>query len=285
MKIYFNGQYCNIDEAKVSILDRGYIFGDGIYEVFLVKNGKFIEFDSHMERFARSLSVMNMKLPQFDEISSISKKLLELNGRDHALMYIQVTRGSFETREHDCPETSKPTLTIIPYLQRPYKQEWLENGITCMLAEDIRWKRRDIKSINLLGCIMLKQKAMDCGFNDVIFYDNRPQDGGLIVSEASSSNLIMVKDGVLKSHPNNQYLLGGIAKERVFKIAKSLDIKVIEKEFTCDELMKADGVILTNSGYKVRFVTSIDGKPIGNGKPCKISKLLYDEMEKFVLGQ
>lgn len=283
MKIYFNGNYCNIEDARVPISDRGYIFGDGIYEVFLVKDGRFVDFQAHMERFKRSLSVMNMQLPEFEKIPEITNKLLELNGRNHALMYIQVTRGTFPTREHNLPQTATPTVVMIPYLEREYKKEWLENGISCMLAEDIRWKRRDIKSLNLLGCIMLKQKAMDCGFDDVIFYDNRPQDGGLIVSEASSSNVIIIKDGVLQTHPVNNYILDGITKNRVLKIAESLGIQTLEKEFPCEDLLESSSILITNSGFRIRFCTSVDGKKIGNGKPCGVGRLLFDEMEKFVM--
>jgi D-alanine transaminase len=278
MKIYFNGEYCNLDEAKVPITDRGYIFGDGIYEVFLVRNSKFIDFDLHMARFKRSLSIMNMNLPEFDEISDITHKLLEINGRDYALMYIQVTRGSFPTREHNTPFAEQPTVTIIPYLPREYKKEWLEHGISCMLAEDIRWLRRDIKSLNLLGNIILKQKAIDCGFDDVIFYEK----DSLITTEASSSNVLIIKDGILITHPANHYILDGIAKNRVLKIAKELGIQYLEKEYIIDDLFSSSSVMLTNSGYKIRFCTNIDGKKINNGKPCKIGLKLFNALEEWV---
>lgn len=278
MKIYFNGAYCNLDEAKVPISDRGYIFGDGIYEVFLIINGRFIDFDAHMARFKRSLSIMNIDLPEFERIGDISKKLLELNKRDHALMYIQVTRGSFSTREHNLPHTSKPTVTIIPYLEREYKKEWLTNGISCMLAEDIRWLRRDIKSLNLLGNVMLKQKAADSGFDDVIFYEK----GSLVVTEASSSNVFIIKNGTLITHPANNYILNGITKSRVIKLAADLGITCVEKEYVIDELFNSSSVLLTNSGYRIRFCTNVDGKKIGNGKPCVTGMQLFDAMEKWI---
>lgn len=281
MQIYFNGEYCKLEEAKVPITDRGYIFGDGIYEVFLVRNGRFIDFDAHMARFKRSLDIMDMSLPVFDEIPQITKKLLEMNGRDHALMYIQITRGSFPTREHNTPFTNNPTVTIIPYLEREYKKEWLENGISCMLAEDIRWLRRDIKSLNLLGNAMLKQKAGDCGFDDVIFYDK----DNLFVREASSSNLMMIKDGILMTHPANNYILNGITKNRAITLAKEIGIKVLEEEFVVDDLFSATSVMLTNSGYKIRFVTNIDGKKINGGKYCEQGKKLYDALENWTNSQ
>lgn len=281
MQIYFNGEYSKLEEAKVPISDRGYIFGDGIYEVFLVKNGKFIDFDAHMQRFERSLGIMEMSLPIFDEISKITKKLLEMNGRNDALMYIQVTRGSFATREHSTPYTENPTVVIIPYSEREYKKEWLESGISCMLAEDIRWLRRDIKSLNLLGNVMLKQKAVDCGFDDVIFYEKN----SLIVTEASSSNLMMIKDGILMTHPANNYILNGITKNRVIALAKEMGMKVLEKEFVVDDLFSATSIMLTNSGYKIRFVTNIDGKKINGGKYCKEGKKLYDALENWTNSQ
>lgn len=278
MKIYFNGEYCNLEDAKVSVADRGYIFGDGLYEVFLVRKGKFIDFEPHMQRLKRSLKELNMELPDFDKIPEITSKLLQLNERDHALMYLQITRGSFPTREHALPYTSNPTFLAIPYIQREYKKEWLTDGISCMLAEDIRWLRRDIKSLNLLGNVILKQKATDSGFDDVIFYEK----GSLIVTEASSSNLLMVKDGILMTHPANNYILNGITKNRVLQLAKEMGIKTLEQEFIIDDLFTASTVILTNSGYKIRFCTSIDGKKINNGKPCEIGKKLFDALENWV---
>ncbi len=281
MEIYFNGQYCNINDAKVPITDRGYIFGDGIYEVFLVQNNKFIDFNDHIERLKRSLSVMNMEVEEFDNISEISHNLLKRNNRKNALMYIQITRGSLTTREHNIPHTRSPVVTIIPYHEREYKKEWHINGISCMLAEDIRWLRRDIKSLNLLGNIMLKQKALDCGFDDVIFYEK----GSLVATEASSSNVLIVKDDTLITHPANNYTLDGVVKNRILKIAKDLGISYLEKEYIIDELFAASSVLLTNSGYKVRLCTSIDGKKINNGKPCQIGKTLFDAYESYVVSQ
>jgi D-alanine transaminase len=278
LKIYFNGDYCNLEDAKVPVADRGYIFGDGIYEVFLIINGKFIDFDAHMARFKRSLSIMKIEMPEFDNISQITNKLLEMNGRNYALMYIQVTRGTLPTREHNTPHTSTPTVLIAPYLPREYKKEWLENGISCMLAEDIRWLRRDVKSLNLLGNIILKQKAVDCGFDDVIFYEK----GSLIATEASSSNLLIIKDGVLITHPANNYILDGITKNRVLKLAKELGIPCLEKEYVVDDLFASSSVMLTNSGYKIRFCTNIDSKKINNGKPCKIGLKLFHALENWV---
>ncbi|MFT4967734.1 MAG: D-alanine transaminase [Candidatus Deianiraeaceae bacterium] len=281
MEIYFNGQYCNINDAKVPITDRGYIFGDGIYEVFLVQNNKFIDFNAHIERLKRSLSVMNMEVEEFDNISEISHNLLKRNNRKNALMYIQITRGSLTTREHNMPYTQTPVVTIIPYPEREYNKEWHINGISCMLAEDIRWLRRDIKSLNLLGNIMLKQKALDCGFDDVIFYEK----GSLVATEASSSNVLMMKEGTLITHPANNYILDGVVKNRILKIAKDLGVPCLEKEYIIDELFAASSVLLTNSGYKVRLCTSIDGKKINNGKPCKIGKTLFDAYESYVISQ
>lgn len=278
MIIYFNGSYCNINEAKVPITDRGYIFGDGIYEVFLVKQHTFIDLDAHIKRLKRTLSFVNMELPEINDLKEITNKLLELNQKDTALMYLQLTRGSFPTREHDTPHIKTPTVTLIPYNLRPYNQKWLDEGISCMLAEDIRWTRRDIKSLNLLGNIMLKQKAMDCGFDDVIFYEK----GNRIVTEASSSNLMIVREGKLRTHPANQYILDGNTKNRVIQLAKNAGIETLEKEFTVDELFEATGAFLTNSGYRIRCVTSIDGKKIGNGMPCPISKKMYELMQNWI---
>lgn len=278
MIVYFNGEYCQMSDAKVSISDRGYIFGDGIYEVFLVQNGAFIDFDAHLARLKRTLGFVNIELPEIEKLQEITCQLLEKNSKQTALMYLQITRGSFPTREHSMPQTATPTVVLIPYDPRAYNTLWLENGISCMLAEDIRWTRRDIKSLNLLGNIMLKQKASDCGFDDVIFYEKHTR----YVTEASSSNLMMVKNGQLWTHPANQYILNGITKNRIIELAKSEGIETLEKEFTVDEMMEADGIIITNSGYRIRFVTSIDGKQIGNGKPCEVSKKLFNIMESWI---
>jgi D-alanine transaminase len=220
-----------------------------------------------------------MEFPEINNLKEISNKLLELNQKETALMYLQITRGSFPTREHDTPYTKTPIVTLIPYNLRAYNPRWKDEGISCMLAEDIRWTRRDIKSLNLLGNIMLKQKANDCGFDDVVFYEKHTRS----VTEASSSNLMIVRDGKLWTHPANNYILNGITKNRVIELAKNAGIETIEKEFTIDDMMSAQGVFLTNSGYRVRFVTSIDGKKIGNGKPCPVSEKMFDLMESWIL--
>ena len=278
MKIYFNGTFCESYEAKVSIMDRGYIFGDGIYEAFLVKNGKFIDFEPHIKRMKRSLEIVNITLPEIDKIEAISRDLLKLNSMQSALMYVQVTRGEFPTREHGTPHSSTPSVVIIAYPEKEQKKEWIENGISCMLAQDIRWTRRDIKSLNLLGNIMLKQKSADCGFDDVIFFEK----DSLVVTEASSANVIIIKDGKLLTHPANNYILNGITKNRVIQLAKSIGVETIEKEFIVDDLFAASSVLLTSSGYKIRLCTSIDGTKINDGTVCKIGRLLFNTMEKWI---
>ena len=278
MQIYFNNNYCDIADAKVSILDRGYIFGDGLYEVFLVRNRCFIDFDAHITRLKRSMKLMNIESDKIEDITDITYKLLDLNKKDNALMYIQITRGALPIRDHNMPHVTEPQFVVIAYDEREYKKAWLTNGISCMLAEDIRWKRRDIKSLNLLGNVMLKQKAVDCGFHDVIFYNK----DNMSVTEASSSNVILIQDEKLLTHPANQYILNGITKNRTISLAKDLNIEVIEREFTVDDLYQGSSVLLTNAGYKIRFCTSIDGKKIGNGKPCKLAKKMYSVLEDWV---
>ncbi len=278
MKIYFNGTFCESYEAKVSIMDRGYIFGDGIYEAFLVKNGKFIDFEPHIKRMKRSLDIMNMTFPEIDKLQSISTDLLKLNSMQTALMYVQVTRGDFPTREHGMPQSSTPSVVVIAYPEKEQKKEWIENGISCMLAQDIRWTRRDIKSLNLLGNIMLKQKSADCGFDDVIFFEK----DSLFVTEASSANVMIIKDGKLLTHPANNYILNGITKNRVIQLAKSLGIETIEKEFIVDDLFAASSILLTSSGYRIRLCTSVDGTQINDGKVCKLGRLLFNGMEKWI---
>jgi len=278
MKIYFNGNYCESYEAKVSIMDRGYIFGDGIYEAFLIKNSKFIDFEPHMKRMKRSLDIVNITLPEFSKIEMICNDLLKLNSINSALMYVQITRGELPTREHNMPHSNTPSVIVIAYPEREQTKEWIENGISCMLAQDIRWTRRDIKSLNLLGNVMLKQKASDCGFDDVIFYEK----GSLVVTEASSSNVIIIKDDKLITHPVNNYILDGITKNRTIQLAKTIGIETIEKEFIIDDLFTASSVLLTSSGYKIRLCTNIDGRPINDGKICKIGRLLFNTMEKWI---
>jgi D-alanine transaminase len=280
MKIYFNGNYCESYEARVSIMDRGYIFGDGIYEAFLVKNERFIDFEPHIKRLKRSLEIVNISMPEVDKIESITTNLLKLNSMKSALMYVQVTRGEFPTREHGMPYSNTPSVVIIAYPEREIKREWIENGISCMLAQDIRWTRRDIKSLNLLGNVMLKQKSADCGFDDVIFFEKDSN----FVTEASSSNVIIIKDEKLLTHPANNYILNGITKNRTMQIAKDIGIEVVEKEFIVDDLFLASSILLTSSGYRIRCCTNVDGVKINNGRICRIGRLLYNSMEKFVDG-
>ena len=275
--IYFNGSYINKDEAKISIGDRGYIFGDGIYEVFLVKNGKLIDFDAHIERFVRSMKIMNFQLRELANLREITMELLKLNNKNDALMYLQISRGDCGVREHTMPLVENPTFFMMAGSERVHKKEWTEGGIKCNLESDTRWQRRDVKTLNLLGNIMAKQKSAHLGFDDAIFVD------GGIVTEATSSNVLIVDaDGTLKTHPATNKILDGITKNRTLEIAKSLGIKTKECAFTPEDMISASEIFLTSSGYKIRGVSQVDGHKIGNGVVGKTTKLLSEKMEEFI---
>lgn len=266
-KILFNGIISD-DQPIINMEDRGYQFGDGIYEVVGVYHSKLYLLDEHMNRLVQSAEKLNIELPfSIEEMKTQLLELVHLNKLSEGIVYLQVSRG-VAPRTHELP-TTPITPVVLAYTKTlDDLTELQDNGSTAILQEDIRWLRCDIKSLNLLPNTMAKQKAVEHNAVEAILHR------GNVVTEASSSNVCIVKDGEIFTHPANNYILNGITRQRAIELCKHLDIPVHEKAFTVEQLFEADEVFITATKLDVVAINEIDGHTIGTGKPGAISRQL-----------
>lgn len=280
---FLNGKFLPHQECFVHIEDRGFQFADGAYEVTLFKSGKLVDDLAHMQRFMRSLS--ELKIEHNFTIEQLQKIQIELFARNNivnnAICYIQITRG-MANRVPNCPKNIEPTISATVSIANPISVEEFNNGFTVMTHEDIRWKRCDIKTVNLLASSMINQKAKDNGFHDAIMI----RDG--VVTEATFANVFIIdKNNNLITHPSDNNILCGITRNRLIEIAKKINIKVIEKKFNLLEVMQAKELFLSSSGWIIRPVFNVDGKEISynkNGDKLKYTRILADAYQKFIDG-
>lgn len=275
MKILWNDQIIEKNEVTIDPEDRGYQFGDGIYEVVAIYGGQLFEWDAHFERFVRSATELSIKLP--DYIHSLKANILTLVKENHiedGFTYFQLTRGA-APRFHGYPDQSiQPVLTGLVKKKDP--NMLLPSSLKAITTEDNRWLRVDIKSLNLLPNCMAKQKAIDSGVHEAIFIRNR------LVTEASSSNIFAVKDGVLYTHPLSNLILNGITRQVTLRLASQLNLKVIEEPFTKEALYTMDEIFITNTGVNICPVSEIDGSLIGNGECGKITEQLMTAFSQLL---
>jgi D-alanine transaminase len=273
--IYLNGNFIEYKNATIHINDKGFLFGDGIYEALLAKNKKLIDINLHYERMENSLKYMEIKNPfTFEEISNSIIKLLEINNiNEYGDIYIQITRGSDGMRDHFINKAQKPNCIIIA---KETHHKDLEK-ISCMTTADMRWQRRDIKTIQRLPNLLSRQQADDFGFDDAILIDNG------IITESTSANLFIVdKNDNLITHPRTNKILSGITRKRVIEIAQRNNINVEEKTFEYTDLINAKEIFLTSSISCIRGVTMVDNKKIADGSIGYITNKIYQEYESHI---
>lgn len=275
---FFDGKIVEINEKVVSIEDRGYQFGDGIYEATRVYQGKCFALKRHLERCLRSLRELRIPIVYTDEeLEEIHNRLVRESGITEGVIYFQITRST-APRDHYFPEKTVPHLSMtIRASETPI--DWQRDGIKCIIAEDQRWLRCDIKSLNLLGNVLAKQKAheADCQEAFLVRKDTNT------VTEGASSNAFIVKDGIVWTHPLNNLILKGVTRSILLEeIAPALDITVLEKAFTPEFALKADEAFVTNTSFQVMPVISLNGKPIGSGKPGEITLQLQEAYRTLV---
>lgn len=276
---YFNdgrtGKFLPHPLARTHIDDRGLQFSDGIYEVIAAENRRLIDEDSHYKRLARSLKAIQIPAPASEKsIHVIVMELLRRNGLQDAMIYIQITRG-LAKRDHYFPKNCVPTLLItVAPLKKPNAAE-IKNGVAVMTMPDLRWQRRDIKSLSLLPNMLAKNQALPAKEAWLI-------DGGVITEGCATNAYIVTAKGAVKTHPKNNLILGGVTRETVLMLAKKNKIKVEEKPFTLAETLSAKEAFFTNTTAKIVPVVKIDGKKIGNGKPGEITQKLMKIYNDYV---
>lgn len=278
---YVNGRYVNHAEAAVHIEDRGYQFADGIYEYIAFYNRKLLDGAAHLKRLERSLKELKITLPMsLAAMRIVIEELIERNGREDGGLYIQITRG-VSKRDHGFPKNVRPAVVMtICGAKTPKPKEFAE-GVKVITAPDIRWARRDVKSVSLLANILAKQEAVQQGVREAWLVE-----GNSNISEGSASNVyIVTKSGVLVTHPANEHILGGIARDVVLGLARSAQIPVEERAFNTVELSSAAEAFMTSTSINVLPVTQIDGKPVGNGKVGEVTRRLQELYNAHILKQ
>jgi D-alanine transaminase len=269
---YVNGSFVPLSEAKVSILDRGFLFADGIYEVAAVLDGRLIDNDSHLARLERSVGEISLKLPESRErIVEIQKELIQRNRLENGLVYLEVTRGADTGRDFAFPKGVKPTLIMFTSVKDIVNAESARIGIGVITVPDIRWTRRDIKSVALLAQVLAKQAAAEAGAGEAwMLEDGKVTEGG------SSSAFILTQDDVIVTRQNGSEILPGCTRKAVVKLAEERQLRVEERPFSIDEALKAKEAFITSASTFVQAVVSIDGKKVADGKPGPMAKRLRE---------
>lgn len=267
MLVLVNDQIKRREDVRIDLEDRGYQFGDGIYEVISVYNGQPFLMDQHMQRLERSARELMLDLPvSTGRLKEKVQALIEREGRSTCSVYLQVTRGA-APRRHPFPTSATPVLTGYIVDGRPPRDLHAE-GIRAITTDDIRWLRCDIKSLNLLGSVLAKQKAVEQGCQEAILHR------GDTVTEGSSTNVFIVKNGTLCTHPANHLILHGITRHAAIQLAEKLKMNVKETPFKREELYEADEVFVTGTSIEICPVTHVDNRAIGNGQPGDVTKQL-----------
>lgn len=271
--VYLNGEYLDEAEAKVSVFDRGFVMGDAVYEVTSVIGGKLIDFPGHIARLRRSLAELSMASPcSDDELLAIHRELVARNEVVDGGVYLQVSRGNAGDRDFAFPPEGTPPTLVLYTQSKPgfYNSPDTLNGIKVISVDDLRWHRRDIKTVQLLWASMAKMKAKKAGANDAWFVENG------YVTEGSSNNAYIVKDGAIITRELSNDLLHGITRAAVLRLAREAQLKVIERSFTIEEAQGADEAFITSASNFCTPVLSIDGVEVGGGKPGPMAKRLHE---------
>jgi D-alanine transaminase len=272
---YLNGEFLPLDKAQVSVLDRGFIFGDGVYEVIPVYSRHPFRLPEHLVRLQHSCDAIRLANPMTDaEWTRLIHELIARHAPEDQSVYLQVTRG-VARRDHAFPKDAKPTVFMMsgPLVTPPKEQ--VENGVPCITASDFRWLKCDVKSVSLLGNCLLRQAAADAGAVEVVLF----RDGYL--TEASASNVFVVRDGRLLAPPKDNLILPGITYDVVLELAAACGVPIERRAVTEAEVRSADEIWVTSSTKEVLAVTTLDGNPVGSGRPGEVFRVVHQEYQEY----
>jgi D-alanine transaminase len=274
---YLNGEFTTLPHAKVSVMDRGFIFGDGIYEVVPVYNGKPFRFDEHMTRLERSLGELRIPNPKsrgewrelaFELIERYAHRQGTPAAETNQLVYLQISRG-VAMRDHVMIPGLKPTVFAMSNRLHLYGPQERARGFACVTADDFRWKMAHIKSTSLAAAVLARQVSADAGAIETIMF----RDGSL--SEAAASNVWVVKNGIVLGSPKDHLVLEGIRYGLIEQLCREAGIPLELRRITREEVLAADEVLLSSATKEVLPVTQLDGRPVGNGRPGPIYDKLF----------
>jgi D-alanine transaminase len=269
--VYVNGSYVPEEEAKVSVFDRGFLFADGVYEVTSVLEGKLIDLPGHLERLRRSLAELDLPVPATDEeIEAMHRELMARNGLTEGMIYMQVTRGAAE-RDFAYPPEPVPSLVAFTQAKDIVASPAARAGLKVITVPDLRWARRDIKTVQLLAPSMCKMMAKQAGADDAWMVE----DG--FVTEGTSNNAYIVRrDGIIVTRDLSHAILHGITRAAVLGFAREAQMRVEERPFTVEEAKDAAEAFVTSASSFVTPVVEIDGRPVGDGRPGPVAARLRE---------
>ncbi|MBM6578725.1 D-amino-acid transaminase [Microvirga sp. BT689] len=269
--VFLNGSFLPIDEAKVPFMDRGFLFGDGVYEGIGVLDGRLIDNEAHLERLERSLAEVRILNPYTrTEWTALEEEIVRRNGMTEGFIYFQVTRGVAE-RDFFFPDNAKPTVAMFTQAKSIAHAPAARAGIAVITVPDQRWARRDIKSINLLAQVLAKQAAKEAGAQEAWMVED-----GFVTEGGSSSAFIVTKKGSIVVRPLSNAILPGITRMSLLRLSEEVGIALEERQFTVEEAYDAAEAFLTSASNFVLPVVSIDGRPVADGKPGPITKRLRE---------
>jgi D-alanine transaminase len=274
---YVNGSFVPMADAKVSILDRGFLFADGIYEVAAVLDGKLIDNASHLARLERSVGEIQLELPETTaRIQEIQRELVTCNNLVNGMVYLEVTRGADIGRDFAFPKGVKPTLIMFTSVKDIIGAPSAKTGIGVITVPDLRWTRRDIKSVALLAQVLAKQAAAEAGAGEAwMIEDGKVTEGG------SSSAFILTQDDVIVTRQNGSAILPGCTRKAVVALAEERQLRVEERAFSVEEALAAKEAFITSATVFVQAVVTIDGKKVANGKPGPMTDRLREIYVEF----
>ena len=279
---YLNGEFGPLRDAKVSVLDRGFIFGDGVYEVVPAYGGRLFRFDEHMARLGRSLAKLRITNPLtpaqwLAHCRTLVAALVQKTGAPDQTVYLQITRG-VALRDHVMPTDVEPTVFMMCSPMKPATPEQRHHGVACMTARDFRWERGDIKSVSLLGNVLARQISADHGAIETIMF----RDGHL--TEASGSNVWVVHEGAVLGAPKSEHVLEGIRYELIRELCEETGIAFNLRTIPEADVFSADELLLSSATKEVLPVTTLDGQPVGHGalrgKPGPVYARLYEAYQR-----
>jgi len=277
--VYVNGEYLPEEQGRISIFDRGFLFADGVYEVSAVLEGRLVDNQAHLNRLHRSLSELHIPQPVDDEeIVAAQKTLVERNGLREGLVYLQITRGPAD-RDFAFPADPEPTLIMFTQQHNLIDSPLAERGMSVRTVEDIRWKRRDIKTVGLLAPSMAKQQALNAGADDAWMVED-----GYVTEGTSNNAFIVTGEGVIKTRQLSNLILHGITRAAILRLAGQASISVEESPFTPEEAYAAREAFITSATAFALPVVNIDGNVIGDGKPGPVSRSLRKHYIEAALG-
>lgn len=267
--VFVNGEYLPESEGKISIFDRGFLFADGVYEVTAVVNGKLVDYPAHIERLGRSLKELRMDWPcTRDDLDAMHQEMIRRNDLREGIIYMQVTRGSADRMFNFPSPAPRPSLIAFTQAMALASNPRAEAGVRVITTPDLRWARRDIKTVMLLAPVLGKQEAYEKGAQEAWMVE----DG--FVTEGTSSNAYIVKDGKVITRGISNEILAGCTRRALFRLASEHGVEIVERKFTASEAYAADEAFLTSASQFVMPVVEIDGHRIGGGQPGPVVRRL-----------